>query len=141
MSSRERRTHCNAPPPNCDWSHISHKVASFVLTETQNLQVPRDPLHHAHRPLHASYPPEEEIQEFWLEAAQEALLKEIQLQPIVKKAKNVIIFLGDGMGVSTLTAARILKGQQEGLEGGEQETLSFEEFPHVALSRTYCVDR
>ena len=45
------------------------------------------------------------------------------------------------MGVSTLTAARILKGQQEGLEGGEQETLSFEEFPHVALSRTYCVDR
>jgi len=26
------------------------------------------------------------------------------------------------------------------LEGGEQSSLSFEEFPHVALSKTYCVD-
>ena len=57
-----------------------------------------------------------------------------------RQAKNVIIFLGDGMGVSTLTAARIAKGQQAGLEGGEQAVLSFEEFPHLALSRTYCVD-
>lgn len=37
-------------------------------------------------------------------------------------------------------SARIAKGQQAGLEGGEQSILSFEEFPHLALSRTYCVD-
>ena len=35
---------------------------------------------------------------------------------------------------------RIQKGVSQGLEGGEQATLSFEEFPHLALSRTYCVD-
>ena len=35
---------------------------------------------------------------------------------------------------------RIHKGVTQGLEGGEQASLSFEEFPHLALSRTYCVD-
>ena len=44
------------------------------------------------------------------------------------KAKNVILFLGDGMGISTLTAARIFEGQNRG-ESGEENRLSFEEFP------------
>ncbi len=52
------------------------------------------------------------------------------------KAKNVILFVGDGMGVSTLTAARIFEGQQRG-ESGEENRLSFEEFPFSALSKTY----
>jgi len=89
---------------------------------------------------HANYPPEEETQTFWKEAAQNKLAEEILITPIDKQAKNVIIFLGDGMGVSTLTASRIAKGQQAGMVGGEQAILSFEEFPYVALSRTYCVD-
>ena len=38
-------------------------------------------------------------------------------------AKNVIMFLGDGMGVETVTAARILKGQQAG-GSGEDAKLS-----------------
>ena len=29
-----------------------------------------------------------------------------------KKAKNVIIFVGDGLGISTMTAGRIYQGQQ-----------------------------
>ena len=33
------------------------------------------------------------------------------------RAKNVILFVGDGMGVSTLTAARIFEGQQRGESG------------------------
>lgn len=49
-------------------------------------------------------------------------------------AKNVILFVGDGMGVSTVTAARILKGQRNG-QDGEEEKLSFEDFPHVGLSK------
>lgn len=53
--------------------------------------------------------------------------------------RNVILFLGDGMGVSTVTAARILAGQLRG-EPGEAHALSFEEFPHVALVKTYNVD-
>lgn len=51
-------------------------------------------------------------------------------------ARNVILFLGDGMGMSTITAARILAGQQAG-GPGEEHQLSFERFPHVALVKTY----
>ncbi|MEE4339134.1 alkaline phosphatase [Erythrobacter sp.] len=52
------------------------------------------------------------------------------------KAKNVILFIGDGMGISTITAARIYEGQKRG-ESGEENTLSFEAFPNVALVKTY----
>ena len=52
------------------------------------------------------YPPEEESKEFWFQDAHERIKKELEYQPINKQAKNIIIFLGDGMGVSTLTAAR-----------------------------------
>lgn len=55
------------------------------------------------------------------------------------KAKNVILFVGDGMGISTLTAARILEGQMAG-EYGEEGYLSFETFPYTALAKTYNVN-
>ncbi len=53
-----------------------------------------------------------------------------------KQAKNIILFIGDGMGISTVTAARILAGQQQG-HTGEENNLFFETFPHLALSKTY----
>ncbi len=56
------------------------------------------------------------------------------------KAQNVILFLGDGMGISTITAARIFEGQQRG-RTGEENSLSFEAFPNVALIKTYNLDR
>jgi alkaline phosphatase len=56
------------------------------------------------------------------------------------KAKNVILFIGDGMGVTTLTASRILEGQLRG-ESGEENRLSFEEFPYSALSKTYSANQ
>ena len=52
---------------------------------------------------------------------------------------NIIVFLGDGMGVSTVTAARILQGQMEG-GSGEENYLGFERFPNVALVKTYNTD-
>ena len=55
------------------------------------------------------------------------------------KAKNVILFIGDGMGVSTVTAARIFDGQSKGLDGEEHE-LSFEKFDNLALIKTYNLD-
>lgn len=55
-------------------------------------------------------------------------------------AKNVILFIGDGMGISTVTAARILEGQLRG-ETGEENELYFESFPNVALSKTFNVNR
>ncbi|KGE03067.1 alkaline phosphatase [Pseudohaliea rubra] len=54
-------------------------------------------------------------------------------------AKNVVLFVGDGMGVSTVTAARILAGQQGG-GSGEEHLLSFERFPFTGLAKTYNVD-
>ena len=56
--------------------------------------------------------------------------------PEPRKAKNVILFIGDGMGVSTVTAARIFDGQSRGL-AGEEHVLPFETFPNVALVKTY----
>jgi len=55
------------------------------------------------------------------------------------KAKNVILFVGDGMGVSTITAARILEGQRKGMLG-EENSLSFEKFPFSGFAKTYNVD-
>ena len=52
------------------------------------------------------------------------------------KAKNVILFIGDGMGISTITAARIYAGQKLG-QTGEEYVLPFEEFDNVALVKTY----
>jgi len=55
------------------------------------------------------------------------------------KAKNVILFVGDGMGISTITAARILAGQQQGLLGEEYQ-LSFDKMPFSGFSKTYNTD-
>ncbi len=54
-------------------------------------------------------------------------------------AKNIILFLGDGMGPSTVTAARIFAGQQQGFSG-EEYSLSFEHFPWTGLVKTYNTD-
>ncbi|MCB9962063.1 MAG: alkaline phosphatase [Hyphomonas sp.] len=57
----------------------------------------------------------------------------------VKPAKNVILFIGDGMGVSTITAARIYAGQARGVDG-ESYRLTMETLPYSALSKTYSND-
>lgn len=54
-------------------------------------------------------------------------------------ATNVILFLGDGMSLTTVAAARIFEGQRHG-RTGEENQLSFETFPHTALSKTYNTD-
>ncbi len=70
-------------------------------------------------------------------AATPALAKDKRPAPPAEpKAKNVILFIGDGMGISTITAARIYEGQKRG-ETGEENQLSFEKFPNLALVKTY----
>ncbi|XP_028731999.1 LOW QUALITY PROTEIN: intestinal-type alkaline phosphatase-like [Peromyscus leucopus] len=85
-------------------------------------------------------PVEEENPAFWNQKAAEALSAAKKLQPIQTSAKNLIIFLGDGMGVPTVTATRILKGQLEG-QLGPETPLAMDRFPYMALSKTYSVDR
>ncbi|KAI4828871.1 hypothetical protein KUCAC02_022943 [Chaenocephalus aceratus] len=81
--------------------------------------------------LHASY---------WNNKARQALHTALNVQPDVHQAKNLILFLGDGMGIPTVTAARILKGQLAG-HSGEETSLVMDTFPHLALSKTYNVDQ
>ena len=51
----------------------------------------------------------------------------------LKRPKNVILFIGDGMSLTTVTAARIYRGQQKLKRSGEELLLSWEEFPETAL--------
>lgn len=82
----------------------------------------------------------EHYAKYWNNAAQNKLKEHLQTRINTNKAKNVIMFLGDGMSLPTVAAARIYKGQLEG-ELGEQSHLSFETFPFTGLSQTYCVDQ
>jgi alkaline phosphatase len=71
----------------------------------------------------------------WFKAGNRAVLVNKFDSPTKRKAKNIILFVGDGMGVSTVTAARILEGQTSGRDG-EFNRLSFERFPDLAHSVT-----
>jgi alkaline phosphatase len=72
----------------------------------------------------------------WREQGRAAVAAARALAPVRKPARNVIVFIGDGMGVTTITAARILDGQQRG-QTGEENSLAFERLPYVALIKTY----
>ena len=54
-------------------------------------------------------------------------------------ARNVILFVGDGMSLPTVAAARILEGQRHG-QPGEENRLAWETWPATALSKTYNTD-
>lgn len=75
----------------------------------------------------------ERTAEYWHKSAARAIEKAANRKKNDKIAKNLIIFIGDGMGISTLTAARILKGQLQGKPDAKR--LQFEEFPYSALIR------
>ena len=55
----------------------------------------------------------------------------------LQRAKNVIIFVGDGMGLPVITASRIYKGQKNG-KTGEETVLRFEKFPSTGLIKVPC---
>uniref|UniRef100_A0A673LM22 alkaline phosphatase n=1 Tax=Sinocyclocheilus rhinocerous TaxID=307959 RepID=A0A673LM22_9TELE len=85
-------------------------------------------------------PEEEQNPNFWYVKGKEALHASLSMKPNMHQAKNLILFLGDGMGISTVTAARIMKGQMEG-KTGEESVLAMDTFSHLALSKTYNVDQ
>ena len=70
----------------------------------------------------------------WFAATQQELREALQLRPNLNKAKNVIFFLGDGLGLSTVTASRIYNAQKKGVSFTEAQ-LSFEKLPHAGLLR------
>ena len=76
----------------------------------------------------------------WMAQGRQAVRKAQTIVPNNRIAKNVIFFIGDGMNIPTVTAARIYEWQKanQGVAGGEQHFLNFEKFPYVALSKTFC---
>jgi len=75
----------------------------------------------------------------WYTKAQADIAKAKATMPINKRAKNVILFVGDGMSVGTITAARIFEGQRRGMLG-EEYSLAMESLPYAALVKTYNTD-
>uniref|UniRef100_A0A1I8N073 alkaline phosphatase n=1 Tax=Musca domestica TaxID=7370 RepID=A0A1I8N073_MUSDO len=90
--------------------------------------LPEDPRYHA-RAVDG-----EKSSAYWLNQGKKFVETKTTTPLNKKKAKNVIMFLGDGMGLTTTAAAR-------NLLGGEHSELSFEKFPHVGLAKTYAVDK
>ncbi|GJQ80046.1 hypothetical protein Trydic_g19334 [Trypoxylus dichotomus] len=77
--------------------------------------------------------------DYWLDRGQATLGEKINRELNKNIAKNVIMFLGDGMSISTLKAARVWLGQSTG-EDGETTMLAMEDLPFAGLSKTYCLD-
>ncbi|XP_029034185.1 alkaline phosphatase 4-like [Osmia bicornis bicornis] len=77
---------------------------------------------------------------FWLKSGQEDLRRNLAYRNNENRAKNVIVFIGDGMGISTITAGRIFKGQTKGATG-EEYKLAFEQFPNTGFAKTYNTDK
>lgn len=77
---------------------------------------------------------------FWQNRAQYTLRNHLAKEHNENIAKNIIFFLGDGMSIPTLAAARIYLGQMQGYNG-EEGRLSFETFPYIGLAkvRAYVV--
>lgn len=72
---------------------------------------------------------------FWHDKAQSILSDKLEQHKKLneKRAKNVILFLGDGMSVHTIAATRAYMGDSN-------KQVSFEKFPYLGLSKTYAVD-
>jgi alkaline phosphatase len=81
-------------------------------------------------------PAQSESPESWFESGQAELQRALAQQANTGRAKNIILFVGDGMGVSTVTAGRIYDGQRRG-QPGEENSLAFERLPFVGLAKTY----
>lgn len=78
-------------------------------------------------------------QDEYFKDGQDTLAMRRAVKPNKKPAKNVILFIADGMDPTTVAVARIFDGQRRG-EEGEENFLSFERFPHLAMSKTYNTD-
>ncbi|KAF4518935.1 hypothetical protein B566_EDAN006774, partial [Ephemera danica] len=72
--------------------------------------------------------PVTEDREFWYLNANKRIHEALTRRENLNIARNVIVFVGDGMGMSTITAARIYHGQRQGFTG-EEGFLSWDNFP------------
>jgi hypothetical protein len=70
----------------------------------------------------------------WWQWGQDDLQRQLSLVPVTGVARNVIIFIGDGMGVATEAAARILLAQERIVHPSDA-TLSWDSLPYTGVAR------
>ncbi|XP_026692695.2 alkaline phosphatase, tissue-nonspecific isozyme-like isoform X2 [Ciona intestinalis] len=89
-----------------------------------------------------SYQKIEERPEFWTNLGKLGIedsikkFKKLNFQ----KAKNIILFIGDGMNLGTITAGRISIGQKTKGKDGEEHVTSIDKLPYTGIVKTYSVD-
>ncbi|WP_164156378.1 alkaline phosphatase [Sandarakinorhabdus rubra] len=81
------------------------------------------------------------VQDSWWQDGRAALDARLKAVNRPKRAKNVILMVGDGMGIATITAARIFDGQRP-IDGrapgpGEDNSLAWDRMANTALVKTY----
>ncbi|CAB3369090.1 Hypothetical predicted protein [Cloeon dipterum] len=81
-----------------------------------------------------------EDKNYWYELGKSRLQNQLKKTMNFNRAKNAIFFVGDGMGLTTVTASRIYKGQLNG-ETGEENYHAFDLFPDIGLVKTYNTDK
>ena len=70
----------------------------------------------------------------WFKHGHKELDKMLELKHTTKKAKNVILFVGDGMGPATITATRMWRYQKQEQKNMLDAQLEFESFPYTGLA-------
>ncbi|XP_005176705.2 membrane-bound alkaline phosphatase [Musca domestica] len=109
-------------------------LVSLLLAVTGAIKDPDHPNFPAPRTY--TMATEEADTQFWVDKAQNILAHKLQTynQLNTKRAKNIILFLGDGMSIHTVTATRDFMGDSS-------MQVSFEKFPFTGLSKTYAVNK
>ena len=83
---------------------------------------------------------EQQLKDKWFVDAEAAMADKIKAKMFKEGGKSAILFIGDGMSITTVTTARIYQGQLNG-KTGEENQLSWDKFPYTGLSKTYNVDQ
>lgn len=79
---------------------------------------------------------------FWMNRGMSDLRRRLKVleNPIMGQAKNIVFFLGDGMSLATVTAARVYMEQISGKAFSDgNASLTFEKFPYTGLVRVRCM--
>ncbi|XP_050689642.1 alkaline phosphatase-like isoform X3 [Eriocheir sinensis] len=74
--------------------------------------------------------------QYWNGLMQEKIRKAIGQEVNTGRAKNIVLFVGDGLRLPVSTAARLYKGQQYG-QSTEQSCLLWDKFPYTGLLKNY----
>ena len=121
-------------------------LSSLLLAaaDPHHAEDPQDALHQVRGPARRKREAqvklgEKENGEYWMDLGRKELEEAANLQYNTRLAKNIVLVVGDGMSLSTVVGARVLKGQRAGVDGASSK-LAWETFPHVGMSKTYNVN-